>query len=153
MKTMYFFKGFRLEYDSETGDAFTRYDDGAVSRRPLVEDDKFHADKLKIKPEEHALLHELTHHCLAVALGEDTCPIIKADAHGMDMPEDAQSREWVISTVSYFAMRTPPANAGDWGAIIDIQRLGVNIHKLSNEIVTLYLGFSTENVDVFKRNV
>lgn len=156
--TTYDFDGkFTLSYNSETGDCFTKYKDGACSERGLVPDDSIHAEALGIKPQEHPLLHELTRHLLAREQNKWTCPIVLNDAYGLGGLKDLNDkpitkpwelRERQITAISYFAMEKPMPRPDDWGAIMDLQKEGIDPFKLSVKIWELFmLGVQNEELN------
>lgn len=111
------FDTFYLTYTKESGYVKTNYLDGTMSGCYPNADDCYHASLLGITPGQHRLLHELAHHVIGLVYGHKTCPIVWADAHHMDMPEDAQELEWIITAISYFCLEKPMRHSHEWGAL------------------------------------
>jgi len=142
-RTRYVWPAFTLVLDDTLGVVLTRYPDGSWSGGAVVDDDAFHARLLGLTPIEHRLAHELAHHVVALAeqdatfvAGEEPeggqgCPIIRADAHGWPQAPDAHVREWRISAFTYYALGRGMRDAGEWGALIDLQRAGVDLPALA----------------------
>jgi hypothetical protein len=108
---------FKLYYDEISGYVNTVYPDGTNSGCYPNEDDAYHGRLLGISAGQHRLLHELAHHVIGLVYSHKTCPIVWADAHGLEMPENAQELEWIITAISYFCLEKTFRHAHEWGAL------------------------------------
>lgn len=117
------FQGFQMTYNALTGETLTIYPDGCKSGCEPLPEDVEHGVRLGITPGKHRILHETCHHLVANAKGAPTCPIVFADAHGLDMPPDAHLLEWQITAISYLAC-FKAISSHDMGALMDIEAAG-----------------------------
>jgi hypothetical protein len=146
---IYQFPTFQMQYEAAYGIVTTLYPDNCFSRVETNADHHYHADYLGIEPNLVNLQHELVHHLLAMAFGENTCPIIYNSAHSMPMLLNAQHREWEITAMSYFSLGKPfrPQHEHEWKAIFNIAQV-VCPYLLKKDIYRLLLGYSTNGIIV-----
>lgn len=140
MTTFRFPGDFRLTYSAAGGHAVTHYALGRWSGCGVNDDDRYHAARLGINPEEHRLQHELAHHIVGGLFGPAPvggCPIIYRDAHGLPQPQpESDLLEWRITALQYHA-RGRSYDAGRIGALLDIERAGADPYRLGTLLETL----------------
>lgn len=144
---IYQFEGFRMEYNLHTGAVRTFYPDGKYSHVEVNKDHAFHSQLLGITPGNANLLHELGHHVVAITLGYYTCPIVHNSALHLPMPHEAERLEWLITAISYFAMKKQMRHNHEWGAIRELA-LVANPFELGKQLMQLLHGLNTRNVNV-----
>lgn len=157
-KIRYLFDGFRLDFNADTGDTITTYQDGTFSGCLPVPEDEFHGERLGIHPNYHRLVHELAHHLVGIhVLGEESSPTVRTDAMVVEatgkglaevintMPEKDQERfsyeETLVTALTYYSFdcydilreQTPPYDDHPLIAIatkIDLDRLSFMLEWL-----------------------
>lgn len=148
---IYQFPAFDLKYNKTTGEVTTIYPDGCYSHVEVNEDHEYHSSffNFDFTAKEFNLLHEITHQMLALAHGQETCPIVWAAAHNQPMPPHAQHLEWKITALSYFAMGAPPRpnHAHEWAALHEIAKFKCP-YELKKRIYTLMLGCNADQIKV-----
>lgn len=123
---------YTLTYDTETGEAITRYhqSDRWSGCGPVIED-SFHAERLGITPGEHRLIHEALHHAVGHAYyGSDNgSPIIYRDAHALPQTQpESEMEEWMVTGLTYHIFGQPYY---DGAAITDLEQGGVDVAVLA----------------------
>jgi len=120
------------------GTVLTHYPDHTRTGGEVVEEDALHAEALGLSPLEHRLLHELAHHVVAlergVTDGEHGCWILWRSAHGLPQREEAGTDEWYVTAVSYAAYAAQLPSAGHYGALMDLQALGIHVPTLCRRL-------------------
>ena len=132
----YIWPDFRLVHDTETGHTMTHYAGGHWSGGDVVPDDAFHADLLGITPERHRLAHEVGHHLTAIAMQYEGCSmgcrIVYRDAHHIpQVHPEAGIDEWRINALVYYTYERQMREAGDFGALMDLQNAGNDLPGLA----------------------
>jgi hypothetical protein len=112
----------------------TRFPGDHWTGGPIVPEDDFHAANLGITMLEHRLLHEMAHHLVYRALHGEPCPILWAAAHKLAMPSNAKELEWLYTAASYWAYGVQLETVRDYGALMDLQRLGVDLGLLGRRL-------------------
>lgn len=141
----YHFPNCRMQ--CEGNEVTTVYDDGASCRVWVIPEDEEHAKALNIQPAEHKQLHEISHMMLALAMGKDTCPIIRAQALLQPMPENATELEQMIMAMSYAALRVPMPYP-DWWVRLDWVSRFTNPYALAYKIHLLFIGQEVDNIKI-----
>lgn len=134
-KIIFEWPSLRLEWDTRAGYADTIYPDGTHSGCWPHSDDAFHGMRLGLTPEEHRLHHELAHHLLGFALGnENGSGVVWRDAHQETQPErKAELEEWMTTALQYLSL----GKSADFGALVDIQGYGIDVRLLSQRLRAL----------------
>lgn len=138
---VYTWPGFRLEFDPNTGECYTRYADGTSSGCGVQTGDRWHAARLSITPPMHRLVHELLHHLVGVHVYDSVhgSPVVWRDAHGRPQEEGGEAKpgwteaareEWFVTALTYYVHDLPC----DWGALTDLEREGVDVCALRDRV-------------------
>lgn len=138
---------YALTYDTETGEAITRYHaSDRWSGCAPVPGDAYHADKLGITPSEHRLAHELIHHLVGHAYysSDNGSPIIYRDAHAIAQTQpESELEEWMVTALTYHVYGLPY----DRGALLDLEHGGVHVTALAEHAREL-IGRAREHTGV-----
>lgn len=146
----YHFPAFRIEYNPAKGEVATIFNDGAACLVWANDEDIQHGAAMGISAGEHKLLHELVHNMLAIAMGRETCPIVRAQALLQPMPDDAAYLEEMIMALSYMIMWKPMPYADWWKRIGWVQEY-TNPFKLVDDIYDLFMYAETNGITITKQ--
>lgn len=135
MATLLTWPGFSLVVDPEEQTVVTTYASRHWSGGGVVPQDAEHATRMGCTPFEHRIRHELAHHLVALAAGwgnaQTGCPIVWADAHQLPQGPHAELQEWQYTAFTDYALGIMPRHDHEWGALLDLHRLGVPVADLA----------------------